>query len=202
MRTTSVSRWRHVTVTVWTPRFLTDWASCRRSEPGAKLRDSAQATSLGDKSEALSWHLMPDWPMTLRGETPVWVTYSPVTHLPTDGWVTVMLVHMKQRQLCLQRAVQTHAMLISSPIRWDESDRFSVMIGWKLKKKLSDPKHKWLLDSHVKIILVYKFIVTIEQHSILFQASLLLLLLLLVKKNIFIFFFNLIPQNHHEADSL
>lgn len=121
---TSVSCWRHVTVTVWTPRFLTDWASCRRSEPGAKLRGSAQATSLGDKSEALSWHLMPDWPMTLRGETPVWVTYSPVTHLPTDGWVTVMLVHMKQRQLCLQRAVQTHAMLISSPIRWDESDLF------------------------------------------------------------------------------
>lgn len=34
--------------------------------------------------------------MTLRGETPVWVTYSPVTHFPSDGWVTV---HMKPRRL-------------------------------------------------------------------------------------------------------
>lgn len=48
-------------------------------------------------------------PMTLRGETPVWVTYSPVTHLPSDGWVTV---HMKQRQLRLQ----THAVVISASV--------------------------------------------------------------------------------------
>lgn len=46
------------------------------------------------------------------------------------------------------------------------------MIGlknFKKKKKLSDPKHKRLLDSHVKIILVYKFIVTIEQKFQLFD---------------------------------
>lgn len=58
-------------------------------------------------------------PMTLRGETPVWVTYSPVTHLPSDGWMTV---HMKRRQLRLQM----RAVLISAPVGSGASDRFSV----------------------------------------------------------------------------
>lgn len=44
------------------PRGSSDCALCRCSQPGAKLRGSAQATSLRDKSEALGWHLMPDWP--------------------------------------------------------------------------------------------------------------------------------------------
>lgn len=63
-------------------------------------------------------------------------------------------------------------------------------LSWLDEKKLSDPKHKWLLDSHVKIILVYKFIVTIEQHSILFQADFNIIIIIVVgkEKHIHLFF--------------
>lgn len=69
-RTASLSCWRHVIVTVWTPRSLAGRALCRCSQPGAKLRGSAQASSLGDKSEELSWHLMPDWSHDPAGRDP------------------------------------------------------------------------------------------------------------------------------------
>lgn len=75
-------------------------------------------------------------------------------------------------------------------------------------------------DSHVKMILVYNFIVTIEQKfqlsdsmflsrrrlSIFFQADFIIIIIIIIvigkEKHIHLFFFYLIIQNHDEADSL
>lgn len=64
---------------------------------GAEGQPGRPATLLGVKSEALTWHLMPDWPMTRRGDTRVWVTYSPLTYLATDESATFSHVFLVEQ---------------------------------------------------------------------------------------------------------
>lgn len=104
---------------------------CQQSEPGAQLRGSAQVTSLGDKSEALGWHRMPDWPVTLGGRDPCLGHAQP--HDPLTSWWECDSHVQRKQQRHLQTAAPPFAQWTYRLIRSDGlNDVFDTKMGFNL----------------------------------------------------------------------
>lgn len=69
---------------------------------------------------------MPDWPMTPRAKSHVWVTYSPVTHLPSDERVTVTLVRTEQRKHSTFKQRRLRALTFSHVVHHVSNDELDT----------------------------------------------------------------------------